>query len=122
MDGFSWLVALGFGLLTFNTGMVIYRSQGDPEYVVFAVLSYVKLVALFVCLRLYESLDPGSLRRETLRVAIWVLTTLLIAMYFFYMAEGSLLTSLPSVTQAFVMAATSGHTGLCFLTCRYVQI
>ncbi|KAG2606892.1 hypothetical protein PVAP13_4NG221909 [Panicum virgatum] len=37
--GFSWLTALGFAFLTFNSGMAIYRSDGDRGAVAFVVAS-----------------------------------------------------------------------------------
>ncbi|XP_039843781.1 uncharacterized protein LOC120703693 [Panicum virgatum] len=75
--GFSWLTALGFLFLTFNSGMAIYRSNGDAAAVAFVAFSYVDLVLLFCCLRWFESAAPGSPARGHLKVAVWVLTTLL---------------------------------------------
>jgi hypothetical protein len=75
--GFSWLTALGFLFLTFNSGMAIYRSNGDAAAVAFVAFSYIDLVLLFCCLRWFESAAPGSPARGQLKVAVWVLTTLL---------------------------------------------
>lgn len=75
--GFSWLTALGFAFLTFNSAMAIYRSNGDAAAVAFVAFSYVDLVLLFVCLRWFEKAAPGSSARGKLKVAVWVLTTLL---------------------------------------------
>lgn len=43
----------------------------------FVAFSYVDLVLLFCCLRWFESAAPGSPTRGKLKVAVWVLTTLL---------------------------------------------
>ncbi|XP_025811108.1 uncharacterized protein LOC112888928 [Panicum hallii] len=75
--GFSWLTALGFLFLTFNSGMAIYRSNGEAASVAFVAFSYIDLVLLFCCLRWFESAAPGSPARGQLKVAVWVLTTLL---------------------------------------------
>ncbi|CAN6169593.1 unnamed protein product [Urochloa humidicola] len=75
--GFSWLTALGFAFLTFNSAMAIYRSDGDVAAVAFVAFSYVDLVLLFVCLRWFERAAPGSPTRGKLKCAVWVLTTLL---------------------------------------------
>uniref|UniRef100_A0A0E0E361 Uncharacterized protein n=1 Tax=Oryza meridionalis TaxID=40149 RepID=A0A0E0E361_9ORYZ len=77
MAEFSWLTLLGFVLLTFNSGMAIYRSDGDKYAVAFVGFSYIDLVLLFICLRLYEKAEPNSSARGNLKAAVWVLTTLL---------------------------------------------
>ncbi|CAN6277971.1 unnamed protein product [Urochloa humidicola] len=75
---FSWLPTfLGFLLLTLNSAMAIVRSQGDKMAISFVAFSYGILVALFVCLKLYERAGAGSSRRNWLKIAVWVLTTLL---------------------------------------------
>ncbi|CAL5048399.1 unnamed protein product [Urochloa decumbens] len=79
--GFSWLTALGFGFLTFNSGMAIHRSDGEPGAVVFVVASYLDLVFLFACLRVFERTPRDSPRREWLKAAVWALTTLLTVMF-----------------------------------------
>ncbi|KAF8691523.1 hypothetical protein HU200_040670 [Digitaria exilis] len=75
--GFSLLTLIGFLFLTFNSIMAILRSQGDAMAVAFVGFSYADLVALFVCLRMYERARAGSATREWLKVAVWILTTLL---------------------------------------------
>ncbi|KAM3212285.1 hypothetical protein ACQJBY_065393 [Aegilops geniculata] len=87
MAEFSWLTALGFVFLTFNSGMAVYRSNGDAGSVVFVAVSYLDLVALFACLRLYERLDHHSPRRERVKAAVWALTTLLTVMFTYKVAE-----------------------------------
>lgn len=87
MAEFSWLTALGFAFLTFNSGMALYRSNGDAGSVIFVAVSYLDLVALFACLRLYERLDRHSPRRERIKAAVWALTTLLTVMFTYKVAE-----------------------------------
>uniref|UniRef100_A0A0D9WRI1 Uncharacterized protein n=1 Tax=Leersia perrieri TaxID=77586 RepID=A0A0D9WRI1_9ORYZ len=84
--GFSWLTALGFLFLTFNSGMAIYRSDGDVAAVAFVGFSYVDLVLLFVCLRLFERSEPNSSARGNLKVAVWILTTLLTVVFSYKVA------------------------------------
>ncbi|TKW37251.1 hypothetical protein SEVIR_1G035800v4 [Setaria viridis] len=74
---FSWLTLLGFLFLTFNSLMAVVRSQGDRMAIAFVIFSYADLVALFVCVMVYERAGAGSSKREWLKVAIWILTTLL---------------------------------------------
>ncbi|KAF8652125.1 hypothetical protein HU200_063075 [Digitaria exilis] len=78
---FSWLTALVFAFLTFNSGMAIYRSDGDRGSVAFVVVSYLDLVLLFVCLRLFERAPRDSPHREWLKACVWGLTTLLTLMF-----------------------------------------
>ncbi|KAG2606893.1 hypothetical protein PVAP13_4NG221909 [Panicum virgatum] len=79
--GFSWLTALGFAFLTFNSGMAIYRSDGDRGAVAFVVASYLDLVLLFACLRIFERTPRESPRRGVLKACVWGLTTLLTVMF-----------------------------------------
>lgn len=74
---FPWLTLLGFLFLTFNSGMAIYRSLGDATAILFVCFSYGDLVLLFACLRTYERAPAGSSTRWWLKIAIWVLTTML---------------------------------------------
>ncbi|OEL16422.1 hypothetical protein BAE44_0022559 [Dichanthelium oligosanthes] len=69
--GFSWLTALGLTFLTFNSGMAIYRSDGDRGSVALVVASYLELVLLFVCLRLFERTPRDSPRQEWLKACVW---------------------------------------------------
>jgi hypothetical protein len=87
MAEFSWLTALGFMFLTFNSGMAIYRSNGDTGSILFVGVSYLDLVALFACLRIYEGLDQHSPRRGGVKAAVWALTTLLTVMFSYKVAE-----------------------------------
>lgn len=75
---YSWVMTLlGFVFLTFNSAMAIIRSEGEATAIAFVGFSYVDLVALFVCLRMYERAPAGSAKREWLKVSVWILTTLL---------------------------------------------
>ncbi|KAM0912392.1 hypothetical protein ACQ4PT_012802 [Festuca glaucescens] len=87
MAELSWLTALGFAFLTFNSGMAIYRSNGDAGSILFVAVSYLDLLALFDCLRHYERLDRHSPRREKIKAAVWSLTTLLTVMFSYKVAE-----------------------------------
>jgi hypothetical protein len=88
MADFSWLTVLGFLFLTFNSGMAIYRSNGDAGSVAFVVVSYLDLVALFACLRYYEQLDQQhSQKRARVKAGVWSLTTLLTIMFSYKVAE-----------------------------------
>ncbi|KAF8652124.1 hypothetical protein HU200_063074 [Digitaria exilis] len=102
--GFGWLTALGFLFLTFNSGMAIYRSNGDPAAVGFVAFSYIDLVLLFCCLRWFENAAPGSPARGKLKVAVWVLTTLLTIVFSYKVA-----TIMPMAVQILVwgMAAAT---------------
>jgi hypothetical protein len=73
----SWPTLLGFVFLTFNSVMAIVRSRGDMMAIAFVIFSYADLVALFICLMLYDRAGAGSSRREWLKIAVWLLTTLL---------------------------------------------
>ncbi|CAN6243581.1 unnamed protein product [Urochloa humidicola] len=73
----SWLTLLAFFFLTFNSGMAVYRSRGEVSAIAFVAFSYCDLVVLFLCLRRYELSPAGSPARERLKVAVWLLTTLL---------------------------------------------
>ncbi|XP_040376027.1 uncharacterized protein LOC121053308 [Oryza brachyantha] len=78
----GWLPSLGFAFLSFNCGMAIYRSGGDPSSVAFIAVAYLALVALFLCLHLLEQAPAqAGRRRRPLKVAVWGLSTLLTLMF-----------------------------------------
>nr|ACG43790.1 hypothetical protein [Zea mays] len=79
--GIPWLTFLGFVFLTFNSGMAIYRSDRDPGSIAFVSGSYVDLLLLFLCLRLFERTPPDSPRRGWIKACVWGLTTLLTVMF-----------------------------------------
>ncbi|KAJ1255913.1 hypothetical protein BS78_K138700 [Paspalum vaginatum] len=79
-DDRSWScfpTIVGFLILTFNSAMAIVGSRGEMTAVAFIVFCYADLVALFVCLRMYERAIVGSSRRRWLKIVVWILTTLL---------------------------------------------
>ncbi|RLN09155.1 hypothetical protein C2845_PM11G00070 [Panicum miliaceum] len=81
-----WLTVVGFLFLTFNSGMAVYRSNGDLGAIFFVAFSYMDLVSLFYCLRWYESTPPESRRREHLKMAVWLQTTMLTAAFSYKVA------------------------------------
>lgn len=86
-QGNAWLLTLiGFVFLTFNSAMAVYRSDRDFWAISFVVFSYLDLVLLFYCLRRYEKEHPDSPRREHLKVAVWLLTTMLTAVFSYKVA------------------------------------
>ncbi|KAL6888246.1 hypothetical protein ACP4OV_009272 [Aristida adscensionis] len=74
-----WLTLLGFAFLTFNSVMAVYRAQGDRAAIAFVAFSYLDLLALFACLRWYET--AGDALRRRLKPAVWLLTTALTVVF-----------------------------------------
>jgi len=76
---FPWPALPGFLLLTLNSTAAAVRAhrRGDAAAVAFVGFSYTDVVALLVCLRMYERARAGSPTSERLRIAVWVLTSLL---------------------------------------------
>lgn len=73
----TWVTRAGFGFLTLNSGLAIYRSKGDLASILFVSTSYFTLLLLFRCLRDYERAPPGSPARDRARRDVWPLTSLL---------------------------------------------
>ncbi|TKW19633.1 hypothetical protein SEVIR_4G033401v4 [Setaria viridis] len=73
----TWATTAGLGFLTLNSGLAIYRANGDPASILFVLGSYLTLLLLFGYLRAFERAPPGSPARERARRAVWPLTTLL---------------------------------------------
>jgi hypothetical protein len=73
--------ALGFLLLTANSITAIHRSWGDAAATIFVIASYASLVLLFYFLRLFETAPPGSPARDRAKIGVWLMTTLLTAMF-----------------------------------------
>ncbi|KAJ4808662.1 hypothetical protein LUZ62_021228 [Rhynchospora pubera] len=103
-DNFSWLTAMGFAFLTFNSGMAIYRSKGDAGSVTFVVVSYLDLLSLFYCLRLYEKSPHNSSQRRIIKAIVWSLTTLLTVMFSYKVAA---LMPLPVAVVVWAMASAT---------------
>jgi Family of unknown function (DUF6490) len=103
-DNFSWLTAMGFAFLTFNSGMAIYRSKGDAGSVAFVAVSYLDLLLLFYCLRLYEKSSQDSAQRRSIKASVWFLTTLLTVMFSYKVAA---LMPLPVAVIVWAMAGAT---------------
>jgi len=84
--GPSLFTGVGFMFLTFNSGMAVYRSNGDLGAICFVGFSYLDLVLLFFCLSWYERTPPESPQREHLKMAVWLLTTMLTAAFSYKVA------------------------------------
>ncbi|TVU33073.1 hypothetical protein EJB05_24858, partial [Eragrostis curvula] len=72
----SLLTIVSFAFLTFNSAMAVLGSHP------FACFSFLTIVLLFRCLRWYEAAALGSPRREHLKMAVWLLTTMLTIAFF----------------------------------------
>ena len=80
-DGrYSTLTRLGFGALAFNSALAVYNSWGDAGSVAFVLATDAALALLFLCLREFER-GPAGGRRNSIKAAVWALTTLLTAMF-----------------------------------------
>ena len=84
--GISLLTGTVFLFLTFNSGMAVYHSNGDFGAIAFVAFSYLDLVLRFYCLRWYERTTLESPRREHLKMAVWLLTTMLTAAFSYKVA------------------------------------
>uniref|UniRef100_A0A0E0JXB9 Uncharacterized protein n=1 Tax=Oryza punctata TaxID=4537 RepID=A0A0E0JXB9_ORYPU len=85
-EGTSLLTIIGFAFLTFNSAMAIYRSNRDVGAIAFVAFSYFDLLLLFYCLRLFERTEHGSPRRGQIKAAVWLLTTMLTAVFSYKVA------------------------------------
>lgn len=74
----SLLTKLGFAALTGNSALAIYQSRDDPRAVAFVAGAYGGIALLFHFLRKFER---GEGDRGRTKAAVWVLTTLLTAMF-----------------------------------------
>ncbi|CAN6179377.1 unnamed protein product [Urochloa humidicola] len=59
MDRHSVLTKIGFGVLTLNSALAIYRSWGDAGSVV-SLVAYAALVLIFIVLRKFERALGGD--------------------------------------------------------------
>ena len=83
----SLLTVVSFVFLTLNSVMAMYRSNGDMGAISFVVFSYMDLVMLFYFLRQFERTPPESPRRQHIKMAVWLLTTMLTAAFSYKVAE-----------------------------------
>jgi len=74
------LTTLGFAALTGNSALAIYRSRDDPRTVAFVAGAYGGIALLFHFLRRFER-GEGEGDGGRTKAAVWVLTTLLTAMF-----------------------------------------
>ena len=93
---------MGF-LFTFNSGMTVYHPQRDLRSVALAVFSYLDLILLIACLGSYERAAARSSTRQRLKVAVWILTTLLTAA-FSYRVAAEISMPLPMAALVWAMA------------------
>ncbi|KAL6861340.1 hypothetical protein ACP4OV_017040 [Aristida adscensionis] len=77
-DRHGVLTKLGFAALTCNSGLAVYRSGGDPGTAAFVAAAYAAIALLFYFLRRFER---GVGDRGRTKLAVWLLTTLLTAMF-----------------------------------------
>ncbi|EAY83447.1 hypothetical protein OsI_38659 [Oryza sativa Indica Group] len=103
--GFSWLTAMGFACLTINSGMAVYRSQGDAGSIAFVTCSYVDLVLLFWVLRRFDGAAVSlQSRRKRVLVTVWVLSGLLAVLFGWKVAT---VMPLPIAAVVWAMAVTA---------------
>nr|CAB3469496.1 unnamed protein product [Digitaria exilis] len=69
---------LGFAVLACNSVLAIHKSCGDAGSVAFLLAADAALVLLFLCLR---EVDCGRGGGKTIQAAVWLLTTVLTAMF-----------------------------------------
>ncbi|CAN6230853.1 unnamed protein product [Urochloa humidicola] len=100
----SWLTLLGFFFLTFNSFTAVFRAEGDRAAIFFVAFSYVDLVLLFACLRLYERAPADSFTRKRMKMAVWILTTLLTVAFAYRVAA---VMPLPMAALVCVMTAVA---------------
>ncbi|CAN6165146.1 unnamed protein product [Urochloa humidicola] len=75
------LLKLGLAALTCNSAFALYRSRDDPRSgsAAFVAGAYGALLLLGYFLRKFERRDQGDRRRT--KAAVWLLTTILTAMF-----------------------------------------
>ncbi|CAN6202561.1 unnamed protein product [Urochloa humidicola] len=80
---YSTLAKIGFAVLAFNSALAIRNSWGDAGSVAFVLAADAALVLLYLCLREFEQAraGPGPGRGSKIKAAVWLLTTLLTAMF-----------------------------------------
>ncbi|KAL5225957.1 hypothetical protein ABZP36_012596 [Zizania latifolia] len=70
---------LGFAALTCNSALAMYRSRREPASAAFVAGAYAAVVLLLHSLRRFER--AGRAGRGRIKVAVWLLTALLTAMF-----------------------------------------
>lgn len=77
VHGPSLVTIISFVFLTFNAVMAVNSWSQALGAISFVAFSYLDFILLVYCLALYEGTPPGSPRREHLKVAVWLLATML---------------------------------------------
>ncbi|CAO2037680.1 unnamed protein product [Urochloa humidicola] len=77
IHGPSLLTIVGFAFLALNTAITVYCSDKGLGAIAFVAFFYLDFILLVYCLALHDAAAPGSPRREHLKVAVWLLTTML---------------------------------------------
>jgi hypothetical protein len=82
---YSTLIKLGFGTLTFNSVLAVYKSWGNAGSIAFVLATNAALALLFLCLCELEQQQAvrgcGRNVEYVVKAAVWVLLTLLMAMF-----------------------------------------
>ncbi|AQK80354.1 hypothetical protein Zm00014a_034850 [Zea mays] len=104
----TWATTAGFGFLTLNSGVAIYRAWGDFASILLVTGSYSALLLLFRCLRDYERAAPGSPARARARRAVWPLTSLLTVAFAWKVAAAMPSAAAAAVVWALAVATTAG--------------
>ncbi|KAG8077723.1 hypothetical protein GUJ93_ZPchr0007g4037 [Zizania palustris] len=91
-------------ILAGNSVAAIYHSWRDPWSVAFVLAAFLILLSLFLALRLFERLPPGSSRRVHVKAGVWVLTTVLTIMFSYRVAA---LMPLPLAVIIWTMAGST---------------
>ncbi|CAN6165137.1 unnamed protein product [Urochloa humidicola] len=119
-----WAAGAGFGFLTLNSGLAIYRAKGDPASILFVAGTYLTLLLLFRCLREYKRALPGSSERERARRAVWPLPTVLTLAFAWKVAAVMPWAVAVAVVWALAVATTTGgfFALLPFVTVSYLAL
>ncbi|CAN6237552.1 unnamed protein product [Urochloa humidicola] len=75
--GPSLLTIVGLAFLALNAAMTVYSSDRGLGAISFAAFFYLDFILLVYCMALHDEAAPGSARREHLKVAVWLLATML---------------------------------------------
>ncbi|KAF3326897.1 hypothetical protein FCM35_KLT08527 [Carex littledalei] len=76
---FDFLSTISFLFLTYNAVQSIYRSIAKPWDLAFVISCYAELTLLHVCLKIRENLstDAPIEHKHRLKIAVWILISLL---------------------------------------------
>uniref|UniRef100_A0A0E0FHV2 Uncharacterized protein n=1 Tax=Oryza nivara TaxID=4536 RepID=A0A0E0FHV2_ORYNI len=71
----------GFGFLTLNSLLAIYRSHGDIAGITFVATSYLSLLLLFWCLQQYKRAPANSPAKSRSKAGVWFSSSLLTVVF-----------------------------------------